>query len=181
MLQSDDRCKHGLCCWRWIQKSPQFQTNIINSFDLNKVLHQNSFSDLVSIEPVLHCTRNTRLSNTIPMRIWILSPNETHFSVMRDGELEVLFDFVSSLFCFLVCLWCWRILVNPFKWWVHMLLMNVIRIFSLFLVSYRHWRNPRFTATWWLVNSSLFSTLLESFSFTLFWFHRCFSHHDSTR
>ena len=206
MLQSDDRFKHYSWCIRWIQKYPQFQNNLLNSFDLEKFLHQSSFLGLVPIGPVLHCTQNVWLPDSLPTKIWILSPNETvsvslsdtfikvlllavwisywpklHFS-MRDRELELLFDFVSSLFFFLVRFWCWRILEHSFRWWVHIiLLMNVIWLFFLFLVSYRYWRNPRFPATWWLVNSKLLQTLLESFSFTLFSFHRCFSHHDSTR
>ena len=117
MLQSDDRFKHYSCCIRWIPKSPQFQNNLLNSFDRAKFLHQSSFLGLVSIEHVLHSTRNISLPNSIPRKI--LSPNETvsvslsatsikvlllavwisywlklHFS-MWDGELEVLFDFVS--------------------------------------------------------------------------------------
>ena len=86
MLQSDDRFKHYSWCIRWIQKSPQFWNNFLNSFDLEKLFHQSLFLGLVSIEPVLHCTRNIWLPNSIPMKI--LSPNETVSVSLSDTSIN---------------------------------------------------------------------------------------------
>ena len=90
MLQSDDRFKHYSWCIRWIQKSPQFWNNFLNSFDLEKLFHQSLFLGLVSIEPVLHCTRNIWLPNSIATKIWILSLDRMVRVSLSDTSIKVL-------------------------------------------------------------------------------------------
>ena len=180
MLQSDDRFKQYSCCLRWIQKSPQFQNNLLNSFDLEKFLHQSSFLGLVSIGPVLHCTQNILLPNLIPRKIWILSPNETvsvslpstsinfcfcqlestvesNFISQWCGELEVPFllysksSLLPSVILMLDIHWTCLQMMSSY------LMMSWTSLFFLFVVSCRYWPDPSIPVTCWLQNSFTFS------------------------
>ena len=123
-FNSNDRFKQYSCCIRWIQKSPQFQNNLLNSFDLEKFLHRSSFSGLVSIEPILHCTRNILLPNSIPRKIWFLSPNET-VSVSLSAT------FINFLL-FTVRINSWVQLYFSVMWWAWSSFSNLFQIFSAF-------------------------------------------------
>lgn len=84
MLQSDARFKNYPSYIRCIQNSPQLQTRVLISFDLDQFLLQSSFSSIVSIKSMLVCQR-------LP----------SHFDSRRINQLssQTLFQVFSASYC----------------------------------------------------------------------------------